>query len=463
VDGALHAARQGLLRYEANVDEGSTLSMLTQLSELTRSTTADPQEKAEGRFLRAAAATDLLVLARVRDDARLLPALEAALGAPAGTVYDHLDAELVACAQLQNYAGAAVQMRSVLALARDPEPAKHLASYRGVSGSERDLLFLHAIGKAAITDANPVQTLASYGEPLAADSTVHGAFDDAGSSAVATLIEAGYALKRLQVAAKNGDPLAKSAAVERAVFSVAIPGIVIPASPKLPEAVAWPRGERAPDLVLFANEKGVSYSFTPSAQLDNEGNIKLVGRGEPLFPNIETLSYRGNNSAIQPIHALSERLRDLLTAQPDSKVAVVVAPDAPAAMLGNVLASFKMGGGRDVMLITHDAKGQAVAQTLAIELGGQLATQPIASPELSVRVRLSGYSIKSQNGTELEIPRIYDRSGSHLDIAALLSQLGRRRSVNLHVSFVPGVPSREVTATLFELASNQRSFSVLLR
>lgn len=458
-EGALNAARRALSRYEPSVDEGSTLRMLTELSAFAQ--TADPAQRREARFLRAAAATDLLVLARVRDDARLQPALEAALDVPAGSAYRYLDLELADCAQARVYAGPAAHMRAALALASEPEPAKHLDRYRDISGSERDLLFLHAVSKLA-SDAHAVEALAAYGEPLAEGTPAAQAFDAVGGKSVATLLEAGQALKRLELAAKHGDPLAVSAIVERSVFSVTLPGIVIPASPKPLEGVRWAQGQGTPELLLFAGGQGVRYAFAPSAQLDREGTLKLVGRGEPSLPNTAELRYPARAPGyVHPIAALSEWLSQVLAQQPDCKVAVVVESDAPALALGNVVASLKKAGGNEVTLIGPDPQGQVVAQTVGVEERGQ--TDPlIAGRELNLRVRLGGYSIKLPNGTDQDIPRVRDSSGWHFDTAALSAQLGRRRFDSSRISFVPGVPGDQVMAALYQVAPNSRSLSLLL-
>lgn len=384
VDGALHAARRDLLRYETSVDSSSTLDTLAELSGLAHGeTTTDRSERMEARFLRAAAATDLLVLARVRQEPRLQPAIEASLQIPAGSIYSYLDAELAQCAQLRAYAEPASQLRAALVLAREPSPATHLAQYRGVSGSQRDLLFLNAVSQLAISDKIPLAELAKYGEPLSADTEVAEAFDAEGGQQVAALVEASHALKRLDDAARDGDPLAVSALVERSVFSIAVPDIVVPPSPKLPDSATGTAEHAKPDLLLFVDAKGIRYGYAPSAQLDSDGNIQLVSQGEPSLPQTAALPVSGKPaSSVQALGELTDWLRHLLAAQPNCKIAVVIAPSESCASFTNVRASFKRAGGDLSRLVEHNGP-----MPVAVDPSERVAPAPVASLASSGSIR----------------------------------------------------------------------------
>jgi hypothetical protein len=463
--GALHSARQTLQHYDTDLSESATLSMLRELYAFAQSGAAVGRDQVEARFLRAAAATDLFVLARVRADNRLQQAVEAALGTQDGSSFKHLDSELEACSGERAYAVPAAQMRAALALAREPRPADHLASYRGVTGSQRDLLFLHAMTQLAISEGNPLAALAAYGDAPTPGSPVALAFNTQGARTVATLLEAGAALKRLDKAAQDGDPLAATASIERAIFAITIPEIVVPAAPNLGQEVQYLGSSKAPDVVLWIGERGMRYGFSPNARLATSGEIKLEARGEPRLPDSAELKFPGKSLPfIHPIAELTIWLRELMAAQPDCNIAIAVEPNATTAMaLANALASFKRAGGSELVVIGPNARGQMSAQTVGVifKMAGDADAAPPA--EVSVRVRLGGYSVKTPYGVDQDIPRIHDENGWRFDTDGLEAKLSKRRFGASQISFMPDVALDQVTAALFQVGANVRTVSLLLQ
>jgi hypothetical protein len=462
----LDAARRSLVRYE--LGPSGTLSVLSELSALVARPELAPKPRQEARFLRAAVAGDLLVLARLRHDSALQPALERALGVASGSAFAYIDAELATFSGM-NYAGIAAELRREFALAREPRAAS-LARFQGMSGSQRDLLFLDAVAEAAGGGHEPLGMLASYGEdPCAgvpACPAEYAAFDRRGRMAVAALAEAGRAMIRTRAAVDAGDPLAVTAAMEFAELSAALSKL---------ELRPWPAfacdacsgseapAESGPDLVITVVDKGVRYGFVPRVRLLPTGQLESFGATEPVLPAVADLPFR---SAMPPFYIrrmpeLVDWLRATLDEGPDRKIAITAEVGVPSHMLGRALASLKAAGRDEAVLIGRACDGVLRAETIRIVSKEETEAAPA---ELSLRVRLGGYSLRlPERANTQDIPRVRDAQGLRFDTAALSAQLGERSFVSSEVSFMFDVPSDQLTAALLAVAPKSRSLELLLQ
>jgi hypothetical protein len=465
----LQGARSALARYGLDPKGTTTLSVIRALSQLCKEPKLSPDEQREARFLRAAAATDLLILSRVRDERALQPELETALGLPAGSAYDHFDAELAATDHA-GYRELALQLRDALGLARGAgQPS--LGRFRGHAGSQRDLLFVDALARAATLPGNTLAVLASYGEdPCAGDAACkppYAAFDSAGRMAVAALAEAGRAMNRLHAAANAGDPLARTAAIELAVLDSALPAIELrpaprtQAGPNLLEASGAPLAE-APVLLLEIGEQSVRYGFVPSVHLAPDNTIALVALGEPALPATAELPVRAPAQPfVLPLPELIAFLQQRFAELPQLDLAMVAAPGVSAHRFGSALLSLKRTGHDRVTVIGRNARGEAMAQ--AVRLSQQIEADAEQASELALRVRLGGYSLRSgKDAAILDIPRVRAADGFHFDAVALGAQLAGLRVSSSQVSFMSDVAAEHVTLALLEVAKSSRSCELVL-
>ena len=287
----LLAIRAALEHYRIEGEDGGTLAVLTQLSQALAGNELDAKAKLEARFLRAAAGTDILVLARGRRDAALEQALARALQTeqPLPAV---LDGELAGCAT-GVYRSSAQQMRGTLALlAANDAPTRALVD--GAAGSQRDLLFVRAAVNAldGRSDQAALAALAPLGvDPCAASATADASatatagarvcpapydrFAPGARAGVAAFADAGAALERLRAGAAAGDPLALAAEADFTALGASLHARSLLPPVLLPDAPAWTRADGSPlsstpELLLLVDSRGVRYAFASRVRLDEE-------------------------------------------------------------------------------------------------------------------------------------------------------------------------------------------------
>jgi hypothetical protein len=215
--------------------------------------------------------------------------------------------------------------------------------------------------------------------------------------------------------------------------------------------------------VITVLEKSVQYGFMPRVRLQPTGQLELFGANEPVLPAVADLPFR---SAMRPffIHRMQE-LVDWLRATFDEglghNIAIVTGVGVPSHMLGRVLASLKAAGRSEAVLIGRTADGLLRAE--AVRIGHREETEA-APAELSLRIRLGGYSLRlPEHVKSQDIPRVRDAQGLRFDTTALSAQLSGRSFRSSEVSFMFDVPSDQLTATLLAVAPNCRSIELLLQ
>lgn len=465
----LQAARMALERYEPANGAQPALDTFARLTALLKARRLRPREHGEARFLRAAAASDLLILARVRGDAALSERIGAALGVSSGNVDAFLDGELAASS-----AGPfreAEPMRSALALSRRPSPWPW-SELRALAGSQGALLFLHQFAALAVTEHDATRVLADYGvDPCGGDVTCpepYAAFDAAGRAAMLALHDAGRAVDRLQEAASAGDPLAAAAVIELATFMAALPAVELRPALRPKGKGVWLDASghmlpSAPEFLLRVSGTGVRYGFAPRARLRPDGEIELYSAYSPMLPETAELPFR---ATLPPFMESVPELVMLLSssgARSANGVALVIEPGTPAHRLGRVLASARRAGHDRLLVMGQAADGSAVAETVRIEGQDEISADVTERAQVAVRVRLGGYTLYERERREREeIPRVRDERGFRYDDAALAARLGSLRMPSSQLSFMGEVAADQVMVALLEAARTSRSLGVVL-
>ncbi|HEX7480640.1 MAG TPA: hypothetical protein VF331_22760 [Polyangiales bacterium] len=465
----LQQARLALAHYDLEAHDSTTLAALTQLSALMSDDTLDASEHNEVRFLRAAAASDLLVMAHVRSDLALQKALAAALGVGDGSVYDLLDAELASFSQ-PNYRRLTGQIRSALGSMRKQE-AWPLPTLADTTGPQRDLLFVHSFIAACATDDDMISALSRNGRDPCADAAhcaePYAAFDLRGRVAVHALMLAGQALVRVQAAVKAGDPLLTAAESDLAVFQILLADIELRPSPRPAHDETWmdasgSPSKLVPDLMLWVSEQGMRYGFVPRVRLSAEGALQLEAAGEPALPKTGELKFTSKlRPFIHPLHELVDWLSPQLATHSALEIAVAPAQDTSALMLARILISLKRAGRDSAIVVGRSASQTEVAQ--AVRLVNTTLPETAAPEQLSLYVRLGGYSLRMPgNVAAHNIPRVQDAQGFRFDTATLGQALAGKRVESSQLSFMSGVASEPLTLALFELGRSSQLLELVL-
>lgn len=451
----LLAIRASLEQYRIEGEDGGTLAVLAQLTQAVGDKELDAKAKLEARFLRAAAGTDILVLARGRGDAALEQALASALQTtqPLPAL---LDAELASCAT-GVYKSSALQMRGTLALlAASNSPTRALID--GASGSQRDLLFVRAAVNAL--DGKSDQAALAALAPLASDPcdakacpAPYDRFAPSARAGIAAFADAGAALQRLRAGAASGDPLALAAQADLPALEHGLRDRSLLPPVALTDAPGWTRADGSPltstpELLLLVNAQGVRYAFASRVRLNDQGELESFTRQEPSWPQLADAPWgRTLHPWIEPLPDLVALVQKL---QKDGPVPAIVRAEngTSTQLLGDVLYAWKRSGVKADLWLT--AAGANAARAQLIQLWTETETDHVAP--LSARVRLGGYSLTQNAGTTLDIPRVKTDAGWRFDTDTLDKQVSGQKIAAARVSSMSDVSADDLVTAVLHLA-----------
>ncbi len=445
--------RRELTTYEP---DGGTLRALRDLSAVVARTPRGPTQR-EARFLRAVAATDLLLIGRSRRDAGAAEAIAAALGLRPDALVSALDREL-SDLDVGAFADGARECRWSLAiLDRGSADARTLREGRG---TRRDVLFVSAVVDALGRD-DEIARLAQLGtDPCGAEACALAAFAAEGRRAASALREASLALSRLEHVAEGGDPFAASlagiVAVDGAVLRTAEVGLT-PALPAWLGARAAGAGEPSgAELILVVRGSAIDYAYVPAVRLRG-GEVELVSRSEPALPTFASLRLADDGrAALAPLDALIAplgALREPLGAAP--RVGIAAEDGVPAWTMSRVIVTMVRAGYAAPDLLARAESGEARSVPVDLVMGEE------ADADLAVFVRLGGYTLHEGRGAR-DIPRIRDAAGLRFDVDALARSARARRGARASLRYMGAVPWGSVLDAAFRLRPEPAPLSLVL-
>jgi hypothetical protein len=455
----LYRARKSLERYDLEGD--ATFAELKALAAVATSD-AEPARALEARFLRAAAAADLLVVASKLDRPKLRESLASALGYHPAALVASVKAELQAAA-IAHYKAPA---QNALAMIEHVESSASAP----MIGVLHDFIAVETAARAAVT-SDPNGALATLSDDpckkrdgnKVADQCALSSFDASSRRSLATLSNAAGSNASLQSAALKGDPLAYALAdlsAERASTLERVSVCVLPdldrtarseAKTTLPKTLRRMPGESTLTVRITASE--VRSVVAPCFGLSSDG----AARPEVVELVWSTLALPVNyRSFIQPIAGLSESL----TAEIDGAALtrIVVLPDAnvQAHVLARALVALPaVDRGASVSLLTRKANGDIHASPI------EIARTETGTAAVHVRVRLGGYSLYLGDHFE-DIPRVKTERGFQFDRSALEQRLSSAQPGAARISFMPDVASHEVLAALSSAAERAERVQIMI-
>jgi len=373
-------ARRDLASYD--LEGSASTDVLAELGRFDR--TAYMHELRRARFLRAAAAADLLLLAHLKNLPELTLRVADAYGVEAGRIVAHVRNELAAVR-----AGVYTPIVDDAAAALDRMAGVH---GRRLEAPRSDAFFVHDVRIAAGSDA-PISALAHLSSREA-----ELPFDRQGRRAVAAVTEALRALERLEAAAAHGDPFAVQLLTELPTDAQALREVVLEPLPVFDESLGLGRLDQGtplrPDLVLSVHPTEVRYSFTPSVTFTG-GTPALVGDRQPTFPAFETVPLEGLRAWPRPVEALVEALRSSIDG--DTTIALGGTPDAEAHLLTRAWQSVTRAGGEPRWLVALDGRGRLT--------GIPARASRETAEQTEIFVRLGGHSVSRRGTRSTSIPR----------------------------------------------------------
>jgi hypothetical protein len=463
----LYRARKSLERYDLEGD--ATFAELKALAAVATSDT-EPARALEARFLRAAAAADLLVVATKLDRPMLRDSLASALGYAPTTLVASVKAELQAAA-IAHYKAPAQNALAMI---------EHIESNASAPmiGVLRDFIAVETAARAAVT-SDPNGALATLSDDpckkrdgaKVADQCALSSFDASSRRSLAALSNAAGSNASLQSAALKGDPLAHALAnlsAERASTLERVSVCVLPdldqtarseattqanaqAKTTLPKTLRSMPGKSTLTVRITASE--ARSIVAPCLGLSSDGAAKP----EELELAWSTLAlpetYR---PYIQPIAGLSESLAAEIDGAALTRIVVMPDANVQAHVLARALIALPaVDGGASVSLLTRKANGDIHASPI------EIARTEIGTAAVHVRVRLGGYSLYLGDHFE-DIPRVKTERGFQFDRSALEQRLSSAQPGAARISFMPDVASHEVLAALSSAAERAGRVQIMI-
>jgi len=407
----LRAIANELHRYDVG---GGTQDLLRRLTDvIARSEGADSRE---ARFLRAVAASDMVLISHGQGRSRLRADVAGALGVEADRLVPFLQQEL-ASLDMGVYADVAGDCAWALeAVERRLDDPRFL---HDGSGERRDVLYVNAVVDA-LGQPDETAQLSALGETVCAEGEADcaaSAFSESGQRAIGALREANAALSRLERISETGEPLLASLAALVAVDGAVLRSSAIRPTPSVPlemgvHGVGSRGTEASSDVVFVVDASGIRYSHVPTVRIAR-GEVVLEATASPALPAWGSIPFRDDGrAAVMPYDALIAPLEAVSREVPGARVGLAASSGVPSIQISRVLLSMVRAGMSGPALLGRGQSGELRSLPVELRMGDD-QSQPV-----ELFVRMGGYTLE-RRGRSLDIPRVRDEAGLHFDVAAL--------------------------------------------
>ncbi|MFT3922466.1 MAG: hypothetical protein QM778_08030 [Myxococcales bacterium] len=456
------AALRELIPYD--LDGERTTQALSVLRAEGR-TVASSKRREELAFMRAVALSDLWVIARATGREGLEKRVATSLGVEPAAVAQTLDAEL-----------ATVDSKVVSDVVADARQAVRMAQGTPTNtsagfGVRSQALFLSrvtgALGNSTDGRENVTRLskLADDPCPQLNDSCapLYRTFERTGRQAIHALVLASSARKALESGAQDPFVVAMEGTIESQ--GRALSSVMLQPNVRLPQAQsrvhASPAGaDEAPDLLVLVAEDRVEYAFLPRVRVDDNGQVVLDQSAQPAFPALAQVKLEGTFAPfVRPIEGVVTALRSLREKFPSARVAVGGAPEIKGHMIARTLLSAQSAGFSELSLLGANPEGEL--RSVGLELVGALHASEVGPREVSVVVRLGGFSVK-RAGPTVTIPRLKQENGFVFDFESLLTQARPAQAKSAKLTFMSDVAAATLTEAAFLMAPAHQTLTVVL-
>lgn len=459
----LQQVRTSVSTYD--LSEGGTLDALGALSAALEERLDDRDVEREARFLRAAVSADLLFVATYRADDTVRERLCALWGSDGSDLRQRIDEALSASDGI--YREPAQRMVRRLSLIDNTGRMKW-DELGHATGSWRQAATIRKAARA-LDQGDGSQLLSTLGkdpcEGVARGCTpLFMPFDTASRQRMAGLRSLGAAMAGLRRAEREGDPLARLIKDDVRADFAAIRALSVRPSPRLREGVKvdaeLANVEPVPvGLLVHVTEEVVEYGYLPTVRLDDDGELVASSVGAPTLPELASVSLpRHYRPYMRPISDVVDAFRS--NEGSDMVVGVTTDHDVPAHVVGRVLISLRRAGLDRAAMVARGAEGVALGVPLRVVVGSE-AESMRPRPDVQVRVRLGGYSLKL-GAWSLDIPRVKREAGFRFDTDSLQQRVSRRKIRSAAVSFMGDVAVGNVMAAMWRVAPASDRLNVVM-
>lgn len=446
----LHDARLNLRTYDLSGE--TTIGVIRDLGQFIQrrsvDLTSDPEAESEVReanYLRAMAASDLLILAHTLGESGVGERIADAYGTAPLALNPQLrhDLETLARGVYAEQAHDAARALAVLAGEASFAPGDH--------GPRRDVLFL---GKArellAQDEAERLTTLRSI-EPapgVRVDAPLE-TLVEADRRIVHNLACVFETFTRIERRVQGGDPFSAVVAEDTQRTREGFIGWNVPTSPNLETVL--PRLSEVPGgttelgdvralafVAMDGNRAVLRWGWLPRIETDAHGP-SITAPGAPILPAVRTIPLPRNLPSFpRALPELVEQVRESIPR--GTEIALGATSDTPGHVLQRVLLSMR--------------NAQAAPRNLLAQREGQLVITRIqATPGddhevvQAVRIRLGGHSIAIRRGPSRDVARVRTEEGWRFDWAGFERRVRPMRSAA--IEWMGGVDASAVYGTVF--------------
>lgn len=459
----LQQVRRSVAAY--SLGEGGTLDTLEALSAALNGGIDDHDVEREVRFLRAAVSADLLFVATFRADDTVRERLGDLWGSDGSDLKQRIERSLAQADGI--YRGPAERMARRLSLIDNTGRMKwdELAN---ATGTWREA----ALIRKAATDleqGDGSAVLAALGQDPCR-SVARGCdalfmpFDAASRRRMAGLRGLGAAMAELRRAQREGDPLAGLIMADVSADFESLRTLSVRPSPRLREGVKvdaeLAKVEPVPvGLLVHVTKEVIEYGYLPTVKLDEQGELVATSVGTPMLPELASVSLP---TQYRPYMKPLKDIVGALQAREGADIAVGVTTDhaVPAHVVGRVFLSLRRAGHERAAIVARDADGVALGVPLRVVVGPEVDSMR-PRPDVQVRVRLGGYSLKLGSWS-LDIPRVRRETGFRFDTDSLQQRVSRRRIRSAAVSFMGDVAVGNVMAAMWRVAPDADRLNLVM-
>jgi hypothetical protein len=447
-----------------DLDGGRTLQALSVLRGEQRLLSSG-KRKQELAFMRALALSDLYLIARSTQRSALEKQVAEALDVEPSQLPQTLDAELAAVEQdvvrdiVQDARRALkIAQGSEFALPSKPGPrsqATFLGKLIGALGTSADARA--SVARLAPLADDPCAQPANACDPLYRN------FDKPGRQAVHALVLAEQSVKGLEREVQ--DPFVMALMDDVANQTRALRTVMLVPNARIPQAptrVAATEGgvAEAPDVLVLVALDRVEYTFMPRVRVNDAGKVTLEQSDEPTFPTMAEVKIEGTFAPfVRPIDAVTKALSGLRARFPQARVAVGAAPDIKAHVVARTLLSARAAGFEQLAMLGANPEGEM--RSVGLEIVGALQAGEVGPRELSVVVRLGGFSVK-RAGPTVSIPRLKNENGFVFDFQQLIAQARPRDAKSAKLTFMSDVAFETLAEAAFLMAPRNQALTVVL-
>jgi hypothetical protein len=195
-------------------------------------------------------------------------------------------------------------------------------------------------------------------------------------------------------------------------------------------------------------------------RVDDEGQVRLDESDQPTFPTLADVKLEGTFAPfVRPIDGVVKALTALRQRFPSARVAVGGAPGIKAHMIARTLLSAQAAGFGQLAMVGASPEGDL--RTVGLEIVGALKAGEVGPRELSVVVRLGGFTVK-RAGPSMTIPRVKNENGFAFDFASLIDRAKPKQAKSAKLTFMSDVTAETLTEAAFLMAPANQALTVVL-